>query len=107
MSAKEVVVKLARDSMWYHRYSPWKMYKIGVSFGFGTTFVANTATGLIGQSELNPYEYPGWFFGGVLLKSIGHGIIFPAIPFKLVTEPRDYLCLSTFKVNHNSSSSQD
>jgi hypothetical protein len=66
MSGKEVIVKLARDTMWYNRYSPWKMYKRGVSFGFGITFVANTATGLIGQAELNPYEYPGGFFGAVL-----------------------------------------
>jgi hypothetical protein len=93
MSGKEVIVKLARDSMWYNRYSPWKIYKIGVSFGFGVTFVSNTATGLICQSELNPYTYPGWFFSGVVLKSVGYGIIFPAIPIKLMTDPIDYVSL--------------
>lgn len=73
-----------------------EIYKIGVSFG--VTFVSNTATGLIGQSALNPYQYQGWFFSGVLLKSIGHGIIFPAIPFKLITEPSNYLCLTKMQV---------
>lgn len=94
MSSKKLIIELARDSVWYRQYSPWKIYKIGASFGFGATFVSNTVTGLIGDSELNPYTYPGFFFGGILLKSIGYGITFPSIPIKLVTEPREYLILS-------------
>lgn len=94
MSSNKVIVELARDGLWYRCYSPWKIYKVGMSFGFGATFISNTATGLIGQSQIDPYTYPGTFFGGVLLKSIGHGIIFPAIPIKLITEPRAYLTLT-------------
>lgn len=93
MASKEVIVKFAKDGLWQNRFSPWKWYKCGVSFGFGATFVTNTTTGLLGQSNVSPYQYPGGFFGSVLVKSAGYGIIFPAIPIKLLTDPKDYLVL--------------
>lgn len=50
---------------------------------------ANLFSPLFTEQDFFWKEAPQFFVGGSLLKGLGFGLVWPSIPIKLVTQPRD------------------
>lgn len=76
--------------------NPFKTYVKGVSIGFGITLVGNFIwTSLDNKAPLSVRENPETYTTLLLLKSIHSGVLWPAIPFRILYSPKRFFCLGS------------
>lgn len=88
-----IAINRIAQNMYKH---PIKTYFRGCSLGFGFTFLSNLFVGTINtNAPLSPYSNPHLFATSLVFKSVQHGILFPAIPFSIISSPKHYFVLGS------------
>ena len=76
------------------RINPFRLYCKIAGWGFGFTSVSNLiGSNCVSNPPISMKDYPQTFATGLLVKSLSHGILWPAIPFKIYQNPREYFVL--------------
>ena len=81
----------------FFQYFTFRNYLKCASFGFGLTFASGVLSSSFdtnGEERLlTIYKTPLMFTSGLFFKSLQYGILFPAIPFKIIQNPREFFIL--------------
>ena len=82
-------VNINRGSIWANPLSAY--FKIG-RIAFGVTLITNICAGFMVDREIM-LSMPTPYIMGILMKSVWFMFFWPAIPFKLLSNPGGYLLL--------------
>lgn len=76
--------------------NPFKTYVKAGAIGFGVTFVGNFIwTSLDNNAPISIRANPETYVMVLLTKSLYSGLLWPAIPFRILYSPRRFFCLGS------------
>jgi len=73
---------------------PFRAYGKATSIAFGFTMAGNIGVGLVNQNPpVSIYTYPQSFTTMALFKSLHAGILWPVLPIRVATGPKEFFVL--------------
>lgn len=73
-------------------FNPFVIYARCAGWAFGLTFGTNLVmSNLVDNPPIKMKQYPQLFTSALLLKSLTHGMLWPAIPYQVYNDPESYL----------------